>query len=240
MYSSAKLSLSALPFLVHWAHWPCLWALIVSFRGLKDARWGLDVLKRRIVKPVCDWQITSLAFLWLEKTLNKLLMCSTARWIVHRLHAWMWIALNGAAEWVLVSVCVCVHLVKCCLYSQRSRPGVSLQWQDRGRSALTYRTTHLRKNSPLCTSPFSLSLPFLLLRCVFFFSDSLVSDPDRDPPELLYSALLPPFFSSSLSLTWSVSLYSVFCAKIPCGRVVSKKNTSAHCSMDLPVHMCCF
>lgn len=128
IYSSAKSSLPTLPFLVHWLHWPCLWALIVSFWGLKDARWALDVLKRQTVKPVCDWQITSLAFLWLAKTLNKLSMCSTARWIVHWLHCWIWIALKDAAQnvrsWVCVCMCVCVRSVRCCLYSQCSRPGV--------------------------------------------------------------------------------------------------------------------
>lgn len=128
MCSSAKMSLRTLPFLVHWLNWPCLWVLIVSFWGLKVARWALDVLKRQIVKPVCDWQITSLAFLWLAKTLNKLSMCSTARWIVHWLYCWIWIALKNAAQkvcsWVRISVCV--HSVRCCLYSQNSRPGVLL------------------------------------------------------------------------------------------------------------------
>lgn len=108
MYSSAKLSPTALPFLVHWVHWPCLWALIVSFWGLKDARWALDVLKRPSVKPVCEWQITSLAFLWLAKALNKLSMCSTARWIVHWLHSWIWIALKDAARSAHSRMYVCV------------------------------------------------------------------------------------------------------------------------------------
>lgn len=198
MYSSAKLSLTALPFLVHWVHWPCLWALIVSFWGLKDARWALDVLKRRTVKPVCEWQITSLAFLWLAKALNKLSMCSTARWIVHWLHSWIWIALKDAAQrahsrmYVCVEVCVCSKALFVFSMQSTSR---SSQWQDRGRSVLTYRTTHLRKNSPLGTSPFSLSA-FLLLRSFSpSLSDSSVSDPDRDPPKLLYSALPLPFLS---------------------------------------------
>lgn len=185
MYFCVKLSLSTLPFLLHWLRWPCLWVLIVSFWGLKDARWALDVLKRQTAKPVCEWKITSLAFLWLEKTLNKLSMCSTARWRVHWLCGCIWIALRDAAQcvqpWLYVCVCVCARMFskELFLFSAQSTWRSSL-WQDRGRSALTYRTTHLRKNTPLSTSPSSLSC--LSTSLLFFPLTFTVSDPDGSPP----------------------------------------------------------
>lgn len=208
----------------NWLHWPCLRALIVSFGGLKDARWEQDVLKRQTVKPVCDWQITSLAFQWLAKTLNKLSMCSTARWIVHWRHCWIWMALKDAAK----SVCACV-----CIFSvQWTQP--SSQWQDRGRSAFTYRTTHLRKNSPLDKSPFSLSTSPPLLS----LSPS-VSEPDIDPPELLH-APSPLFFFCFCSLTLPVSFYIVLSVKIPCGRAVSCKHRCTEAAVQCSVrrHWC--
>lgn len=97
-------------------------------------------------------------------------------------------------------------------------------------------SAHLENNSPeenlfsqhvalflfLPSCYFSLSLPYSA-------SDSSVSDPDRDPPELLYSALPLPlylFFFGFRSLTLSVSFYIMLSVKIPCGRAVT--NTSAH------------
>ena len=209
MYSSVKLSSSTLPFLLHWLHWPRLWALIVSFWGLKDARWALDVLKRQIVKPVCEWQITSLAFLWLEKTLNKLSMCSTARWIVHLLHSCMWIVWEMlhrlcTRECLLVCVRVCARSVKCCLYSQCGRPGVHLC--DRigaDQCSLTEQLTW-GKTQPLSLSAFPLLRSFSL----WLF----LSDPDRGPLEPRCSALPLPFlFQFSFHNPICLFLYHALC-----------------------------
>lgn len=171
------------------------------------------MLKRQTLKPVCDWQITSLAFIWLAKTLNKLSMCSTARWIVHWLHCWIWIALKDAALCAVMSVCVCVCSVHCCLYSQCSRPGVlsSDRIGANQRSLteqLTWGKTLLSARRPvLCLLFYSFALSLSLS-----VSDSSVSDPDRDPPELLYSALPLPFlFRFSFSNPICLFLYRALC-----------------------------
>lgn len=119
-------------------------------------------------------------------------------------------------------MCVCSRALFVFSMQSTSR---SSQWQDRGRSVLTYRTTHLRKNSPLGTSPFSLSA-FLLLRSFSpSLSDSSVSDPDRDPPQAtVLSSPSPLSFSVFRSLTLSVSFYIMLSVKIPCGRAVCNKH----------------
>lgn len=222
MHFCVKLSLSTLPFLLHWLRWPCLLALIVSFWRLKDARWALDVLKRQTVKPVCEWQITSLAFLWLEKTLNKLSMCSTARWRVHWLRGCIWIALRDAAlcvePWLCVCVCVWGHLVRSCFYSQCSRPGVLLC--DRIGADQCSLTEQLTWGKTL----FSARRPHLFLAFLLLRSDSYCLWPRQIAPQA--NELMPPsplFFSSFRSLTQSVSFCIVLSVQIPCGRAVYNK-----------------
>lgn len=140
-----------------------------------------------------------------------------------------------------MSVCLCVHGFSTVLFVfsvQSTRR--SSQWQDRGRSALTYRTTHLRKNSPLSTAPFSLSAFLLLLFFSLSFSLTPLSLTQTEIP-LSYCTQfsLSPFFFGFRSLTLSVSFYIMLSVKIPCGRAVSNKHNRTHWLHMLTLTLTC-
>lgn len=107
-------------------------------------------------------------------------------------------------------MCVCCIQLRCCLYSQ----SVDLAFLSVTGSGQI--SAHLQNNSPeeKLSSQHAALISFCLSSSPFFLTlpDSPVSDPDRDPPELLYSALPLPFlFQFLFSNLICLFLYHALC-----------------------------